>query len=260
MSFTRALIVLLALAAPTLAEDRPAFPTGEPASGSTTSEEPAIYQFEAPAAGVLLVMATSEARGADLAIRVTDDEGQTLAVGGTADNDFITSRAKEAAAIPLTGPGKYLVQVVCLSSGEAEQVEFKVVGTFLANPAFARAVDPDGRPSQAKAIELGAEAGQETLGPDDLWDWFVVRPTSDGTLILKTTAPEGDFFIEVYTEGRFDEPQDRADNDDDEVYGNEQLEVTVTKGQTIYLRVTLRPDQERTADLPYRVSAGFAPN
>lgn len=230
------------------AAPRAALPVGQLAEGKTTPDGPAIYVHEAKSAGALTVLVRGADR-TDLALYVTDKDGQTLPEGEV-DRGLDGDNGAEQLVVVLTAPGTYLVQVVAPQGGE---VAFQVGGSWLPAPALAREPDPDGSPSSARALAPAATL-EDQLGPakGDRWDWFVVAPTQAGKLKLTILAPEGDLRLELFQEGRFLTPVARADDDLGGVSGHEALELEVEAGKRYYLRV-LAVDLS-AEKLPYTVS------
>lgn len=231
-----ALLLLLPLLLPARADDgaRAPLPIGQTSEAKTPAEAPAVFVHEVDGAGALMVLVRAK-DGADLAIYVTDKDGQTLP-DGEVDRGLDGNNGAEQLVVVLPAAGTYLVQVVAPQSGGAE-VPFLIGGAWLPAPALAREPDPDGAPSSARTLEVGG-AAEDELGPakGDRWDWFVVAPTKAGTLVIRTVASE-DLRLELFQENRFLAPFRRADDDLGGVPGHESLELPVQAGKRYYLRV-----------------------
>lgn len=228
-------VALMAPLALVTAQDaaRAALPVGQMQAGKTPAEGPAVWVHEAPSAGALTVVVRGSDRQ-DLAVYVTDQDGQTLP-DGEVDRGIDGDNGAEQLVSILTAPGTYLVQVVAPQGGE---VAFEIGASWLPAPGLAREPDPDARPGLARELPVG-QSLEDELGPaaGDRWDWFVVAPGKAGRLKVTTLAPEGDLRMEQFHEARFLSPAARADDDLGGVSGHEALEVQVEAGKRYFFRV-----------------------
>lgn len=245
--------VLLAVVSGAAGAQTSELPLGRSQSGRISDGQPATYRVTAPDAGVLSVAV--EGAG-DLKLQVLDADGQPLP-DGLADADLDGKTGRETASVRIAEPGVYLVQVTPLDD---EAGAFEVGASFLAFPAFAKAADPDGRPSRARALELG-RAVEDALDSNagDLRDWFVVTVAQEGTLALATRAlGEGDgldLVLEAFADGAFVEPLQQSDNDLQEDTAREGVTLAVRPGQKVYVRVRLQSGGAGR----YRLSSSLLP-
>lgn len=239
-------------ALPVAAEERAKLPVGAMQAARTAAEGPAVFVHTASGAGALTVLVRADERQRDLAIYVTDEDGQTLP-DGEVDRGTDGDNGAEQLVSILTRPGTYLVQVVAPQGGEAA---FQIGASWLPAPGLAREPDPDGSPSSARALGPG-QSLDDALGPaeGDRWDWFVVAPGQAGRLKVTTLAPEGDLRMELFEEARFLIPAARADDDLGGVSGHEAIEVQAEAGKRYFFRV-LAVDLS-AAKLPYKVSCAL---
>lgn len=246
-------LVLLALASSAAGAQASDLPLGRSQPGRVANGQPATYRVTAPAAGVLSVAV--EGTG-DLKLQVLDADGQPLP-DGLADADLDGKTGRETASVRIAEPGVYLVQVTPLDDDAGA---FDVGAAFLAFPAFAKAADPDGRPSRARALDAG-RAVEDALDSNagDLRDWFVVTATQEGTLALATRAlgeGEGlDLVLEAFADGAFVEPLQQSDNDLQEDTAREGVTLAVRAGQKVYVRVRLQSGGAGR----YRLSSSLMP-
>ncbi len=243
--------LLLVLAVP--AAGQTPLPMATPASGTATSNNPAVYTVRAETAGVLSVAV--EGTG-DLTLTLTDADGQSLPQG-SADRDLNGSTGTEILSVTIGVPGDYRV-VVGVFGGEDSA--FEIAGSFLMFPPFEQPADPDGRPSQALVLEVGA-AHENTLDTEggDQWDWFVFMPSQDATLAIVTRAVDGndiDLELAVFLDGNFAEPIDSSDQDQQGDTANEGVTVAVTAGQNVHVRVS----SVGAASGPYQVASSLIGN
>jgi hypothetical protein len=244
--------LLLALAVPAAAQA----PTPLPLTGSaqgTVADEATEYTLTAKSAGVLTVAVQGTG---DLALQLVDEDGQVLP-DGTADRDMNGNEGTELLSARLTEAGAYRVRVRLQGGSSAT---FTIAATYLAFPAFQRAGDPDRRPALAKAAPVGKPL-DDALDPEngDVWDWFVLKPTQDGTLTV-VTRPSGqgdppDLQLEIFTDGKFSEPADRSDQDMQSNSANESVSVNVRAGQAVHVKVTSNFSRGGR----YRLSSSLAP-
>ena len=146
----------------------------------------------------------------------------------------------EMTTVTLVEPGDYRVQVQ--AEWGTSVSAFKMAASWMPFPAFARPVDPDGRPSRARSLKVG-EAVEDSLNgaQGDLVDWFSIKAPSAGTLVAVTRTvgdSEADLVLEAFLEGNFGTAVSRSDQDLQGSSSAESVSVNVTAGQTVYLRVT----------------------
>jgi hypothetical protein len=211
-------------------------PTGKAASGSATSDAPAVYQFTAATAGVLTIAVNGTG---DLAISVVDADGQAVP-DGQVDQDLRGSMGTEQLMVTLTEAGRYRIEVRQQDSGAAK---FEIGASWVAFPAFARPADPDKRPTQARALEVG-RTHEDSLNPGDgdQWDWFVFTPKQGGalTVILRPAAGAGndiDLVLELYVGENLTEAVSKSDQDMQDNMANESATIDVKPGQKVYAKV-----------------------
>ena len=233
-----------------------ALPINGKANGTASSESPATFRFTPTGAGILTVVV----RGADdLTIRVVDADGQMLPEG-SADQDVNGSTGLEYLALPIGYAEPLVVQVALLSEADGGGA-FSIAATFVAEEAFARAADPDRRPSLAKELTVGA-ATDESLNPEegDAWDWFKITASEAMTLVIVTRmveGTEGDLTIEAFAGESFTEPTADSDQDLQGHTGNESVTLDVRAGQTVHVKVASLFGTGGPS--PYRISVGKVP-
>lgn len=255
-TLSRTRVVLLALAAAAYgvaanAQQPAQLPIGKTIAGQTSDDTPAVYRFTAPAAGVLSVAAQSDQ---DISIAIIDVDGQGVP-DGTADRDLFGATGNEQLAVTLSEPGEYRVQIR-LVSGDA--AKFQVGAGWIAMPGFARASDPDRRPTMATAVEIG-QSREDSLDSDagDAWDWFRVTPKAAGTLtvILRSVNDSSpDLALEVYSAKDFATHIARSDDDLQGNNTNESVSVDVVAGEPVYIKVV---SAIGSADGPYRLASSL---
>ena len=229
------LAALITAASALEAQQASNLPMGKPAAGNATSDAPAMYQFAAAGAGILTISVNGTG---DLALILTDADGQPVP-GGTVDDDLFGSTGIEQLMVTITEAGTYRLQIRQQDNGPAK---FEVGAAWLAFPAFARPPDPDKRPTQARAIEIGKshEDGlQASAG--DLWDWFVITPKAAGTLtvILRPLGESQlDLTLELYEADNLTTPQMRSDQDLQGNTASESVTFDVKAGQKVFVKVT----------------------
>ena len=233
-----------------------ALPMNAKANGTATTEAPATFRFTPSGPGVLTVVVKASD---DVTIRVVDGDGQMLPEG-SADNDVNGSTGLEFLALPVGYAEPLTVEVTMLSE-EGGGGKFTISASFVAEEGFAKAPDPDRRPSTAKALNVGA-ASEETLNADegDGWDWFKITASESMTLVIVTRmaeGTEGDLTIEAYTDGAFDTPAANSDQDLQGHTGNESVTVDVKAGQTVHVKVASLFGSGGAS--PYRISVGKVP-
>lgn len=249
----RVLLVLAILPAPLLAQT--ALPVGSTAAGALGANgEAARYRFQASGAGVLTIVAHGTE---DLTLAVMDEDGQPV-VDGTADRDLNGNVGSEMLSVVLTEGGTYLVEVRSHGSNGGS---FTVGGAWVPMPAFTKPADPDGRPSRAGRLSIGA-THTDQLHPDegDQWDWFTISATERVTLVIMTRTDEGvegDLALEVYLDNDFSTPAVQSDQDLQGNLGNESVTVDVRAGQPMHVKV--RSYSTSGGPTPYRVSVTRVP-
>lgn len=233
-----------------------ALPIGSSARGTASSETPASFRYSASGAGILTVVATSEA---DIMIAVTDEDGQELA-GGTADVDHGGNVGHEFISVPLPEAGIYLVEVRSWDGSDGP-VAFEITAGFVASAAMGGVPDPDRRPSRGNALAVGASRMDTVhFEEGDNWDWFTIRPAAAGTLVIVTRVAEevsGDLAIEAYLGGNYREPVVRSDQDLQGLLGNESVTIDVKAGDVLQIRVSQLG--AAGGPVPYRISVGTVP-
>ncbi|MCU0618103.1 MAG: PPC domain-containing protein [Gemmatimonadaceae bacterium] len=245
--------LLLATVAGAAGAQTAELPLGKSQPGRVTAEDGATYRVTVPAAGVLSVAV--EGAG-DLRLRVLDADGQPLP-DGMADADLDGKMGRETVSVRVTEAGAYQVRVESLDD---EAGAFEVGASFLAFPSFAKSADTDGRPSQARAAEIG-KAIDDALDANagDLRDWYVLTASQDGTLALATrkigSDEELDLVLEVFAAGSYVEPVQQSDNDLEEDTSREGVTVAVRAGQKVYVRVRLQSGGAGR----YRLSSSLMP-
>jgi hypothetical protein len=246
-------VVLLASLAGTASAQSAELPLGKSQPGRITDGEGVTYRVTVPAAGVLSVAV--EGAG-DLMLQVLDADGQPLP-DGRADADLDGKMGRETVSVRVTEAGVYQVRIEAFDD---EAGAFDVGASFLSFPAFAKAADADGRPSQARALDVG-KAMEDALDANagDLRDWFVITPTQDGTLALATrklgSDDELDLVLEVFNAGAYAEAVQQSDNDLEEDTSREGVTMAVRAGQKVYVRVRLQSGGTGR----YRLSSSLMP-
>jgi hypothetical protein len=149
-------------------------------------------------------------------------------------------------AVALTEGGVYLVEVRS-HGGSADT--FSIGAAFVPMPAFARPPDPDGRPSRAGRLTVGATHA-DALHPDegDQWDWFTINVLERTTLVVVTRMDEevdGDLALEVYLDSDYSTPAVQSDQDLQGNRGNESVTVDVRAGQPLHIKVRSFSSQRR---------------
>ena len=233
-----------------------ALPMSGKANGTATTDAPASFRFTPTAPGILTVVVKASD---DVTIRVMDGDGQMLPEG-SADNDVNGSTGLEFLSIPV-GYAEPLVVEVTMLSDEGGGGKFTIAASYLVEEAFARAPDPDRRPSTAKALTVGA-ASEETLNADegDAWDWFKVTASENMTLVIVTRmaeGTEGDLTIATFTNNDYATSVADSDQDLQGHTGNESVTVDVKAGQTVHVKVASLFGSGGAS--PYRISGGRVP-
>jgi hypothetical protein len=218
-------------------------------SGATT------FTFRAPAAGILTVAVQGSD---DLSIAVTDVDGQALPEG-TTDSDLHGNVGDETLSLVLPEAGTYRIEVRALGGDGGGT--FTVASGFVTMPGFARPADPDGRPSAARDLAVGA-SHEDVIHPaeGDQRDWYRIRVAEAGTLVILTRVAddfEGDLMLEAFTDGEFAEAISRSDQDLQDNAGRESLTLEVRAGDVLLVRVA---SVFSSGDAqPYRISVGRMP-
>jgi hypothetical protein len=230
-----------------------ALPLGTTTPGKTT-DIPTEYAFQAASAGVLVVAVQGEG---DLVIEVLDADGQHVP-DGTADRDLNGDTGRELLAVVLSAEGEYRVRI--RAQGGAATRAYEMTASWLAFPAFARPEDPDGRASQARAIDVG-ESVSDTLdaAAGDSLDWYVITAGQSGTLVVVTRPEDGgepDLVLEAFLDGDFSRPAAHSDQDLQGNSANESVSVSVKAGQTVHIKVSGAFSSVRGA---YRLSSTLMP-
>jgi hypothetical protein len=235
-----------------LAQDPlPAGPTRATLGPSAT----AMYTFRAPTAGVLTVVVQGSD---DLSLAVMDVDGQSLPEGST-DSDRHGNVGDEMLSLVLPEAGSYRIEVRALGGDGGGT--FTVASGFVGMPGFARPADPDGRPSSARDLAVGA-AHDDVIHPaeGDHRDWYRIRVAEAGTLVILTRVAddfEGDLMLEAFMGGDFTEAISRSDQDLQDNAGRESLTLEVRAGDVVHVRVA---SVFSSGDAqPYRISVGRMP-
>jgi hypothetical protein len=245
---------LFAFATATSASAQGALPLGTMQQGKAGAGAPAEYTLVAKTAGVLVAAVRGEG---DLAIQVTDEDGQVLP-DGTADRDLNGDDGTEMVSMVIPEPGTYRVRVRIQGGSNSA---FQINASWLSFPPFAAASpDPDRRPSSAKPAKQGA-ALEDSLNTEagDHWDWFTMKTTQSGTLAVVTRRvgeSDSDLVLEVYLDGKFSEPAARSDQDLQGDSANESVTVNVKAGQVVHVKVA---GAFSRANLKYRLSSSVIP-
>jgi len=177
---------------------------------------------------------------------------------GTADRDMNGSEGTEILSVVIAEPGNYRLRVRVQGGSPST---YQISAAWLPFAAFARAsTDPDRRPTQARAIQVG-KAHEDTLSFEtgDNWDWFVLKPTQAGTLVIVTRrVGEGDtdLVMEVFLDGKFGDATDRSDQDLQGNNASEAVNVNVTAGQTVHVKISTALNRANTK---YRISSSLIP-
>lgn len=217
-------------------------------SGTTT------YTFRAPAAGVLTVAVKGNG---DLSLAVTDVDRQSLPEGSV-DADLHGNMGEEMLSLVLPEPGTYRVEVRGFGN---EGGTFTLASGFVTMPGFAQPVDPDGKPSSARDLAIGAGHDDE-IHPSagDHRDWYRIRVAEAGTLVILTRVAddfEGDLVLEAFLGADFSDAAASSDQDLQDNAGRESLTLEVRGGDVLHVRVA---GVFSSGDAqPYRISVGRMP-
>lgn len=227
---------------------------GKVVEGTTGWDGPAIYHFQAEAAGVLTIVVRS-LNESDLVLLVADTDGQPLP-NGRSDQDLGGDPGAEQFAVSLPRAGEYQIRIETFRGASAP---FKMGASWLPFPDLAVPPDPDGSPSSAVRIQIWQDTRRDSIdgSSGDYWDWFVLKAERSGTLTVATRADEGDLILEVFAPGAFSEAVERSDQDLQESGGNEALTLVVEAGEELYFRVSAFG---QGASISYRLQVGFIPD
>jgi hypothetical protein len=229
-------------------------PLGAPQQGKVASGTPTDYTVVAKTAGVLVAAVKGDS---DLVLQVTDADGQTVPEGSS-DKDLNGSEGTELVSTVIPEPGTYKVRVRVNGGGNAA---FEISGSWMPFPAFAVASsDPDRRPSTAKAAQIG-KATEDSLNTatGDNWDWYVMKATQPGTLVIVTRRlgdGDTDLVLEAYLDSNFSEPAQRSDQDLQGNNANESVTLNVNAGQSVHVKVLANFSNANTK---YRISSNLVP-
>lgn len=252
MRFMSQVLGVLLVPAVLLAQDP--LPVG-PAQAALGPSGTAMYTFRAPSAGVLTVVVQG---GDDLSLAVMDVDGQSLPEG-TSDADLHGKSGDEMLSLVLPEAGTYRIAV--RSFGGDGGGRFTLASGFVTMPGFARPADPDGRPSSARDLAVGANHDDEIHpAAGDYRDWYRIRVADAGTLVILTRTAEdfdGDLVLEAFMGGDFTESFSRSDQDLQDNAGRESLTLEVRAGDVLHIRVA---SVFSSGDAqPYRISVGRMP-
>lgn len=245
-----ALLLCAGLLGPARAQEPevPALPIGASAEGTTRSDAPASYGFDAPSAGVITVLVQVQGAG-DLVLFVCDEDGEPLLdlleeagqpfPGARSDKDLLGSKGVEVLTLLVPWAGRYSAVVEVTGAPEAR---FTISGAFAPAPGLARRPDTSaGRVRDAVPIPLTGPVAQleTTLTPKthDHRDWFLLRCERAGKLRVVVRAADGDLRLDAFAPGQLRAPKASADGDELGVAGNEALLLDVQAGQVVLVRV-----------------------
>jgi hypothetical protein len=252
------LAAVLAVGLPFAGAAQTALPLDQTQAGVSFAGAATDYRFQAAGAGFLSVVVRGTTEGADLVLSVMDAEHQTL-WNGRSDQDLGGDLSAEQLMVPIPSEGFYVVTVEGPYSSET--VSFDIAATFLATEMAESKPDPDGKPSQARPLEIGSNHEDEIDPPSgDGWDWYSLTATARGVLTVltrATDADEGDVKLELFTEDSYREAAQESDQDQDGVFTNESVNVDVIEGQTVYVRVS--PALSNGGRAAYRIASGLIP-
>jgi hypothetical protein len=246
-----ALLLVGAMAAPV--SSQVSLPIGATTAMRVPPGGSAEMEYEATGAGFLAVVVRSTG-GEDVRIAVTDAEYQALPEG-EGDDDLNGDVGAEQLLVTIPYPGTYRVLVETFGGGGAF---IQVGGMFLASDLAARPPDPDGRPSTAVELAVGAtHEGSIEPSNGDSWDWYRLPIEVGGILTVFTRAEEGDLRLDLHEDGAFREAVNSSDQDLDGVYGNESLTWDVSAGSVVFVRVS--PAMGAGDRVTYRIGSGVIP-
>lgn len=248
------LVMLMAVAMASPAAAQAPLPLGAPQQGKVAAGSAAEYTVVAKTAGVLVTAVKGDA---DLVLQVADADGQTLP-DGSSDKDLNGNEGTELVSTVITEPGNYKVRVRANGGANAS---FEISGSWMAFPPFAMASsDPDRRPSTAKPAQVG-KAIEDSLNSQagDTWDWWVMKASQAGTLVIVTRrVGEGDtdLVLEAFLDGDFSRPAQRSDQDMQGNNANESVTLNVNAGQSVHIKVSANFSNANTR---YRLSSNLVP-
>lgn len=253
LSIRPAVIVLVLIAFPPLASAQQPLPTGKLEKAAITPDKPVEYTLAAKTAGVLTLAIHGEG---DLAIDVTDSDGQTLPEGSI-DRDLHGNAGLEMASVLVPEPGTYRVRVRSQSGSSSS---FQIDSTWLSFPPLARAsTDADSKPSAAQRLAVG-KPHEDSIDAEsgDLWDWFSFEAPEAGTLVVVTRGigESADLVLEAFLDKNFGQSVERSDQDLQGDSANESVTVSVTKGQTVHVKVSSTFGRQSAK---YRISSSLIP-
>lgn len=246
-----ACLLLLALAPAAQAQR---LETGSIATGKTSDEDPASFEFRASSAGVLTVVVRAEG-DTDLTLAVTDADGQPLP-DGESDQDIGGNTGAEQFAVTLPRAGTYRVIVQTYGWGTSS---FRIAASWLEFPDLEVPADPDGSPSAAMRLAAEQQSVSNSIdgSAGDYWDWYVITGDRAGTVTVATRTEDGDLVLEAFEEGAYTEPLEYSDQDLQGSSGNEALTLSLAEGQSLYFKV--KAFSEGSA-IEYRLIVGFIPD
>jgi hypothetical protein len=223
-----------------------------PASGTTSREKAAEYTFTAEAPGMLTVVVRGDA-SADLALALTDAEGQEIS---RVDGDVGGNTAAEQLMVQIGQAGAYRITVETFGG----TATFKIGSSFVPFPELATPPDPDGSPRRAQVVAAN-KAIEDSINPQagDNVDWFVFKAPAAGTVTAVTRGlGDGDLVLEAFANDDFRRPVNRSDQDMQDNAGNESVTASVAAGQSVYFRVSA--NWRGATEIPYRLTIGFIPD
>jgi hypothetical protein len=253
-------LALVALAtappAPACAQSPTALALDRITSGALGAKgEPKRYRLTIAEAGILTLAGNSVG---DLVIAVLDEEGQTVP-NGHVDRDLGGDLGSEYGVIHLGAKGDYGVEVRMIDA--SGPITFSLGASFIAMESFRRPADPDGRPSAARAVEIGTAVEDELNGDAfDRVDWYSITAVRASTVVLMTRTEagvRGDLGLEAFQGTTVSEYSSRSDQDQRGGQGNESLTLDLKDGETARFRVLLY--NERGEKVPYRLSVALVP-
>jgi hypothetical protein len=230
---------------------------GESRAASTMSGAPAEFVLDSDGPGFLTVVVRGSTPEGDLVLSVADDDYQTLA-DARSDQDLGSNPGAEQIVAQIPRAGRY--RVVVDSPYDDGIVAFQMGASFLSSDLASLPPDPDGRPTQAVALEVGAtHEDRIDSAAGDGWDWYSFTAPGVGVLTVLTRGvddDEGDLKLEAFQEGSWREPVDTSDQDEGGLLTNESLTFDVTAGEIVYVRVSPFGGGGRVT---YRIASGLIP-
>jgi hypothetical protein len=217
-----------------------------------TEDKPAIYAIQLDEPGIVTVAAAGVGE-IDLWVSVADESSQEI-FDARIDHDARELPHGEFGSVAVTKPGRYLVVAGSWSGQSVVQLK----ATFTAVPGLVHRDDPQGDPGQAVELTLGQPLEQSlNLDEGDRRDWFKLVPEQTGRVVVTTRTPDGsdlDVLLEAYDANAFWDSAHYSDEDLNDSYGHEKLDLDVRRGEPIYLRVEAWDDGNEGA-LPYTIEA-----